>query len=156
MKDSLFRNFYKNQNGTVKLLIVSVPLTVFLFFVTTTFKNKYKEQVLKGKHKIIVGKYDGIFMDAQSNKLLKYKYVVKGTTYRRSIYNISWYGKCNDDDSLCDSLKFLVMYLVEDPDKSLVCTIPFEGIEYLSDSMKFQEIEEFEWYDDTTILKCFE
>lgn len=146
------------QNRNVKTLLFwigSILIAGVLIYLIDFSDEIYREQLINGDHKMVVGKFDGVSMTAESSRLVSFKFVVNEKTYRRTIYDPSLYIQCNRNPK-CNDWRFLVMYLVDDPDESLVCTIPFEGIDYLTDSLKLQEIPGFEYYGDTTILKCFE
>lgn len=141
------------------IIIVSITIigAVILIRIMDEFNNNYKDKIIQGRHKIILGEFDEIGRNIHSEWFV-YRYNVNGAEYRRTISNIEWHNRCKNNIEECKNYKFLVIYLIEDPQKSLINLMhPIKETEVLPDFMNLRDLPilGFKYLDEKTILRQF-
>jgi hypothetical protein len=139
---------------TLVVLTVCVVFVATYVYLVDYFADKRKLKIVGGSHKIIIGEFDHTTRGTD-NEYIVYNYNVNGKKYTRTLVDMPLYKTCHNNVAECSKMRFLVMYATEEPEESLVCLIPLEGITSVTDTTKIKQIAWLKHFSDKQIAQIF-
>lgn len=120
MKDlrSLWEVMITNRDRTISYVLALLALLILLIW---NIKEYRETRFIFSDYSLTMGwitSYDENVYN--STHRLEYSYVVNRIRFSRSIHPSIRFDRCVKDFSLCDSMKFCVIYSNKDPEKSRI------------------------------------
>lgn len=120
-----FKRWLKQNRLTLFDFIAYTILFGFIVIKLLVFVHnriKISNDFEKNDYELTTGSITKISVfGVDNNRYLTYSYWVNGTVYSREInYSIPDFDICGNDISLCSKMRFVVMYSISNPKKSLI------------------------------------
>lgn len=145
-----------NKRKKIKPLLFLIALIIgggLILFIDKK-EDDYKKRILEGEYDLTIGQIEDLRITAAGSEIFQYSYIVKTKKYKRSINSKKDFYKYKNQDN--SEIRFLVIYLKDRPDLSLINTnIEFKTTDNFIPPKNLSEIPEYKYFGDSIILSMF-